>query len=279
MTVVDVQQNPHQAQFDYHHRTVASQSSHPSSHSSKPPSLRHGPQQPPSADSRSLQNPQQLSHAGGAPAVARGSSSAMPSRTDPRSSTAVINPLRAHRVSHSRTASSSLSSSQNDDAAHHDRQQPNLNKRPSSAPGSKQNLVVAFANGSNTEQERGNQPAKPPLLRSKSEHGLRSEDTEIPELADEEHYEWGARHGFEDHYQSEHIISQLANVGAPEILCFPLLCFHPCFCFHPSVLLLSVPSRSPPPYVCSPLFCADADATPTHLPWTLGHTYHTYTLA
>jgi hypothetical protein len=30
---------------------------------------------------------------------------------------------------------------------------------------------------------------------------------------DDEHYEWGARHGFEDHYQSEDIISQLANVS------------------------------------------------------------------
>lgn len=49
---------------------------------------------------------------------------------------------------------------------------------------------------------------KPPLHRSKS--ASRSFDDSEPD--DEMHNGWGARHGFEDHYQSEHIISQLASV-------------------------------------------------------------------
>ncbi|KOS19926.1 WD repeat-containing protein mip1 [Escovopsis weberi] len=52
-------------------------------------------------------------------------------------------------------------------------------------------------------------PVKPSLQRSKSDYVLRQADDSEPE--EEEIREWGARHGFEDHYQSEHIISQLAN--------------------------------------------------------------------
>ncbi|KAI8632776.1 raptor N-terminal caspase like domain-containing protein [Xylariaceae sp. FL1651] len=63
-----------------------------------------------------------------------------------------------------------------------------------------------------TSQDDGDygrsQRPKPPLLRSKSDYAVRHEDSEP---ADDEIYEWGARHGFEDHYQSEDIISQLAN--------------------------------------------------------------------
>ena len=70
-----------------------------------------------------------------------------------------------------------------------------------------------------TSQDDGSdrsQRPKPPLLRSKSDYAVRRDD--------QEHIrgqvlEWGARHGFEDHYQSEDIISQLANVSQ--------LAFHP----------------------------------------------------
>jgi regulator-associated protein of mTOR len=54
---------------------------------------------------------------------------------------------------------------------------------------------------------------KPPLLRSQSEYASphRSPDEDIHH--EEQETYWGARHGFEDHYQSEDIISQLANVS------------------------------------------------------------------
>jgi regulatory associated protein of mTOR len=83
-------------------------------------------------------------------------------------------------------------------------------RRPSSAPGSKNNLVSTFEQIEHQEPERVKHAVKPLLLRSRSEHGLRSDDTDH---TDDEIYEWGARHGFEDHYQSEDIISHLANVS------------------------------------------------------------------
>ncbi|KAK4453339.1 raptor N-terminal caspase like domain-containing protein [Podospora aff. communis PSN243] len=88
-------------------------------------------------------------------------------------------------------------------------------RRPSSAPGNKQKQIAASSNGNITDDDDDgdagpSRPTKPPLLRSKSEHGLRHEHEDGVRM-DEEYYEWGARHGFEDHYQSEDIISQLAN--------------------------------------------------------------------
>lgn len=85
-------------------------------------------------------------------------------------------------------------------------------RRPLSAPGDKEELTITTTNG-DTDPERGTRLAKPLLLRSKSEHGLVREEVINIDRAEDEHYEWGARHGFEEHYESEDIISQLANVG------------------------------------------------------------------
>jgi len=59
-----------------------------------------------------------------------------------------------------------------------------------------------------SDHDRPKRPSRAPLLRSQSEHMVRHEE---PDFTDDEIHEWGARHGFEDHYQSEDIISQLAN--------------------------------------------------------------------
>lgn len=98
-------------------------------------------------------------------------------------------------------------------------------QRPSSAPGRKKNHVVTFDHDENSESERptGKRSIKPLLLRSRSEHGLRTEEhegghDENQEHAEEEIYNWGTRHGFEDTYQSEDIISQLANVSCAFLL-------------------------------------------------------------
>lgn len=92
---------------------------------------------------------------------------------------------------------------------------PSSSQRPSSAPGDSQG--TAQVNGTPHDETSDNERhtalarrSKPPLLRSKSEHGLRHDEADT---ADEEHCEWGARHGFEDHYQSEDVILQLANVS------------------------------------------------------------------
>lgn len=96
--------------------------------------------------------------------------------------------------------------------------------RPPTAPGrrKKLNVVTSF---DDSEQNRPNRAAKPLLLRSKSEHIVRRDDAEPTE---EGIYEWGARHGFEDHYQSEDIISQLANVSSTASCMVVLFIFYIC---------------------------------------------------
>lgn len=82
-------------------------------------------------------------------------------------------------------------------------------RRPSSAPGRENTIPASAEPRDDLETERQKRPAKPQLHRSKSDYAPRQADDSEPE---DEIREWGARHGFEDHYQSEHIISQLVNV-------------------------------------------------------------------
>lgn len=83
-------------------------------------------------------------------------------------------------------------------------------RRPTSAPGQR-NGNVSLETRDDIGPHRPRRPTKPLLQRSKSEFGPRP--VEEPEPVEEQIPEWGAKHGFEDHYQSEHIISQLANVS------------------------------------------------------------------
>ncbi|KAI1809211.1 raptor N-terminal caspase like domain-containing protein [Poronia punctata] len=81
-----------------------------------------------------------------------------------------------------------------------------LDRRPLDCPSSQKKLsiITTSENGNDARMQR----PKPPLLRSKSDYVVRQN---AQEPAEDEVHEWGARHGFEDHYQSEDIISQLAN--------------------------------------------------------------------
>ncbi|GKU00067.1 transcription factor [Fusarium langsethiae] len=81
-------------------------------------------------------------------------------------------------------------------------------QRPLSAPG-RRNGSIALETRDDIEHHQQARPAKPLLLRSKSDYAPRPMDE--PEPIEEDIPDWGARHGFEDHYQSEDIISQLAN--------------------------------------------------------------------
>lgn len=85
-------------------------------------------------------------------------------------------------------------------------------QRPSSAPG-RRNGNTPLETRDDIESERSRRPSKPLLLRSKSEFAQRIRDRDEPDQVEEEIPEWGARHGFEDHYQSEDMVSQLANVS------------------------------------------------------------------
>lgn len=94
-------------------------------------------------------------------------------------------------------------------------------KRPSSAPGDTQldSLRPLSTNGLDQRPQIAHRPSKPPLLRSKSDHPSRLVENSADSSNDEQTVvagaeELGTRHGFDGHYQSEDIISQLANVGA-----------------------------------------------------------------
>lgn len=84
-------------------------------------------------------------------------------------------------------------------------------RRPSTAPGNKQQLAIRTTSFDDSDREQPKRRSKPPLLRSKSEHIMRN--YEETDQTDDEVHDWSARHGFEDHYQSEDIISHLANVS------------------------------------------------------------------
>ncbi|KAI0192781.1 raptor N-terminal caspase like domain-containing protein [Astrocystis sublimbata] len=68
----------------------------------------------------------------------------------------------------------------------------------------KLSIITSHDDGANGRAVR----PKPPLMRSKSDYAPRRDE---PTPLDDEVFEWGARHGFEDHYQSEDIITQLAS--------------------------------------------------------------------
>lgn len=88
-------------------------------------------------------------------------------------------------------------------------------ERPSSAPGHGTAGARPVDDNAEEAARAPPRPSKPPLFRSKSEFAAARPDDTNSDTLTEELFEWGARHGFEDHYQSEDIISQLANVSPP----------------------------------------------------------------
>ncbi|KAJ4298733.1 Target of rapamycin complex 1 subunit kog1 [Collariella sp. IMI 366227] len=125
-----------------------------------------------------------------------------------------------HAMSHLQAqyaeASAAAAALQQQQQQHHQRQ-PNGTMRATSPTYAPPRPVAPSTNGVDAGPSENNsrsgasmlRPAKPPLLRSKSEHGPRPEPP--PDEPDEEYYDLGARHGFEDHYQSEDILAHLAN--------------------------------------------------------------------
>ncbi|PKS09396.1 hypothetical protein jhhlp_004011 [Lomentospora prolificans] len=133
----------------------------------------------------------------------------MPSRTQP-------DPLTAMDRRSQGTQPSIVEASQTRGYNGFHQQTQDLDQRPSTAPGNRNGFVHPSHHSSRAESINSVQssprarPAKPHLLRSESEHVLRNDDKDLDD-SDEEVYNWGARHGFEDHYQSEDIITQLAS--------------------------------------------------------------------
>ncbi len=98
---------------------------------------------------------------------------------------------------------STISAAQKTNVSAREQRRSSLHNRPSSAP-------KAESSQDESEVDQLKLRAKSLLHRSKSDCGPRGEDKE---LLEEEIQDWGARHGFEDHYASEEYVSQLANVS------------------------------------------------------------------
>lgn len=105
---------------------------------------------------------------------------------------------------------STISDGVDNDAASNDTD----DRRPSTAPGQRNGHTHSETQDDSAHDIRPQRPVKPLLHRSKSEFGPRPVDDQAH--TQEEVPDWGARHGFEDHYQSEHMISELADVSTTQ---------------------------------------------------------------
>ncbi len=88
--------------------------------------------------------------------------------------------------------------------------------RPTSAPGSKvtnsDNSNLRDSTNEDSDRELARRRPQAFLHRSRSDFGPRGDDSDS-QRHDGDNKDWGARHGFEDHYASEEYVSQLANVS------------------------------------------------------------------
>lgn len=137
----------------------------------------------------------------------------MPAAVMATAGASVTNSAGARPESHAKPATAQNGTRRRNSSSSH--------KRPSSAPGDNQNetLRPLSTNGLEPRAQTANRPSKPPLLRSKSDHPSRLVENGADSSNDEQTVvaaaeDFGTRHGFDGHYQSEDIISQLANVGA-----------------------------------------------------------------
>ncbi|KAK9423585.1 putative Raptor N-terminal CASPase-like domain-containing protein [Seiridium unicorne] len=194
MTAVAVQHSTYPAQEQHSNPTVSSSSSRPSQQQQQQQSRKSSTPGAAFAASRAARD-----GPASATAVTHGSSTAMSSyHQQPAQNGMQQLPLRAAMNGNGGYHANGITT--DDDVAE---------RRPSTAPGNKHQLVIRTSSLDDSDRDQPQRRPKPPLLRSKSEHIMRNlEDTD---QTDEEVHDWSARHGFEDHYQSEDIISHLAN--------------------------------------------------------------------
>lgn len=147
--------------------------------------------------------PPQSANDPGAAAAAHGISADMTLRSDANDSVA-----SAARAANTNGHSSQFMAQTNGGPGHDTSTNGGDAGRPLSAPGRKNGLSSSETRD-DSGPERQRRPTKPLLVRSKSDYARPQDDSDADE---DEIPEWGARHGFEDHYQSEHIITQLATV-------------------------------------------------------------------
>ncbi|KAI9163340.1 Target of rapamycin complex 1 subunit mip1 [Paramyrothecium foliicola] len=197
MTAVSSQQTPPSPR---HHARQPASSSTSASASASATATASAPK-----SSLRLQHPA-LSHSAllnDRPVAAHGNPSAMTLQSDPNVALPSTTSASNGETSRFRRRSSADGSPDPDTTsdATSDRRQSHFSVRRNGIPSSETR--------DDMHPDKPRRPLKPALQRSKSEYAPRQ--FEEAAQADEEIPEWGARHGFEDHYQSEHIISQLAN--------------------------------------------------------------------
>jgi len=178
-----------------------------SAHTTAPSSRRQGP--PPTASQQQSQPPDGPSNVGNGTNSANMSSRAPPSNGLRNFGTGSTRTSHSMVFTHSNGVNSRSDSNAStgpaatDDAGN----QSEASIGPSTR---KKKHLAIITSYDDSDHDRPKRPSRAPLLRSQSEHMVRHEE---PDFTDDEIHEWGARHGFEDHYQSEDIISQLANVS------------------------------------------------------------------
>lgn len=194
------QQRRHQHQHQHQQTALAASSpsrapAGPSTHST-PKNTDHTPR------------PQSSGHSVSRPTRNDPDLATMPSRPGTNgTSTADSNgPRPIRRVTMEGTGPTNGQSESPTDSSDSDRK---IIERPSNQK--KLTIITSQDDGTHSRSQR----PKPPLQRSKSDYAVRRDE---PEAAEDEAHEWGARHGFEDHYQSEDIISQLASVSELDFL-------------------------------------------------------------
>lgn len=217
-------------------------------------------------DNRISPSPHNVPHTRAAslthPAARGGSAASVPSKTETSRavSSGVVNPLGAHRVVitqttsmnepgvSSRSAGRELAARRDGPSALAVRSATAVSTRTTTSSDRLASGGDAEPDGDDgdrqlqlRERERmhrrvgsrnaGSRPAaaRPPLLRSKSDVARPVENnTELSDAIDGEVSRWGARHGFEDHYQSEDIISHLASVSDVAVFDLHFLILSPC---------------------------------------------------
>lgn len=104
--------------------------------------------------------------------------------------------------------------------------------RPNSAPYDLDGAADSSQDESTTQRRLPKRRPKPLLQRSKSDYGPRGDDSQT----EDEIPEWGARHGFDLHYESADLVSQLANVSflSAAGACFVCLAKHGGILLHPT---------------------------------------------
>jgi regulator-associated protein of mTOR len=168
----------------------------------RPDRQQYNPRQSPHSSSPQQSQPQSYTSM---PSLQNGSSTVMNPRPAVSNDPVQVNGGRTQASDYDRSGSTSAARINAHFAGTRQGRRSSLQARPTSAPNG-----AAESSPEDSEVERRSRRPKPLLVRAKSDFGPQNDDLDSQE---EDVRDWGARHGFEDHYASEEYVSQLANVG------------------------------------------------------------------